>query len=130
MKILVGYEGSEACLKALNLAVTYARPFKATVLVVNSQVGGEDSPKEKIIEAQEQLSFAEALLAQNRIACETHLLVRGQLPGEDIVEFAKEQKADLIIVGLKHLSKLGKLVFGSNAAYVVLNAHSPVVTVK
>jgi nucleotide-binding universal stress UspA family protein len=68
MKILVGYEGSEVCLKALNLAAAYARPFKAKVLVVNSQVGGEDSPKEKIIEAQELLSFAEALLAKNRIA--------------------------------------------------------------
>jgi nucleotide-binding universal stress UspA family protein len=130
MKILVGYEGSEACHRALNLAMSYAKPFKASVLVVNSQVGGADSPKEAIIAAQEQLSLAEALLSENRVAGETHLLVRGQLPGEDLVEFARERQADLIIVGLKHLSKLGKLVFGSNAAYVVLNAHCPVVTVR
>ena len=130
MKIVVGYEGSKACLKALKLAATHAKAFKAALLVLNSQVGGEDSPKEKIIEAQKHLSFAEELLTKNRIACETHLLVRGNMPGEDIVEFAKEQKADQIIVGIKHLSKVGKLVFGSNAAYVVLHAHCPVVTTR
>jgi nucleotide-binding universal stress UspA family protein len=130
MKIVVGYEGSKACQKALKVAMTYAKAFQATVLVVNSQVGGDYSPKERIIAAQEQLSFAEALLTKNRVACETHLLVRGNMPGEDLVEFADEHKADLIIIGLKHVSRLGKLVFGSNAAYVVLNARTPVLTLK
>jgi nucleotide-binding universal stress UspA family protein len=37
---------------------------------------------------------------------------------------------DQIIVGIKRLSKVGKLVFGSNAAYVVLHAHCPVVTTR
>lgn len=130
MKIVVGYEGSKVCLKALKLAAAYAKAFKATVLVLNSQVGGEDSPEEKIIEAQKQLSFAEELFTKNRVACETHLLVRGNMPGEDIVEFAKERKADQIIIGIKRLSRVGKLVFGSNARYVVLNAHCPVVTTR
>ena len=130
MKIVVGYEGSKACLSALKLAVKYAKPYKAHVLVIGSLVGGEDSPQEKVIEAQKHLAFAEELLTKNRIACETHLLVRGNMPGEDIVEFAKEQNADQIIVGIKHRSKVGKLVFGSNAAYVVLHAHCPVVTTR
>jgi nucleotide-binding universal stress UspA family protein len=130
MKIVVGYDGSKACLNALKLAVKYAKPLKARVFVIASQVGGDHSPEEKIIEAQKQLSFAEELLTKNRIACETHLLVRGNMPGEDIVEFAKEQKADQIIIGIKRLSKVGKLVFGSNAAYVVLHAHCPVVTTR
>jgi len=130
MKIVVGYEGSKACRNALKLAVKHAKLFKAQVFVLNSQVGGESSPQEKIIEARQHLSFAEELLTKNRVACETHLLVRGRLPGEDIVEFAKEQKADQIIIGIKRLSKVGKLVFGSNAAHVVLNAHCPVVTTR
>ena len=130
MKIVVGYEGSKACLNALKLAATYAKMFHAHVLVVSSQVGGADSPQEKIIEARQRLASAEELLARHRVACETHLLVRGNMPGEDIVEFAKEQKADQIIIGIKRRSKVGKLVFGSNAAYVVLNAHCPVLTTR
>ena len=41
MKIVVGYEGSKACLSALKLAVKYAKPYKAHVLVIGSLVGGE-----------------------------------------------------------------------------------------
>jgi nucleotide-binding universal stress UspA family protein len=130
MKIVVGYEGSKASLNALKLAVKYAKLYKAHVFVIGSQVGGKDSPPAKIIEAQQHLASAEELLAKNRVACETHLLVRGNMPGEDIVEFAKEQKADQIIIGIKRLSRVGKLVFGSNAAYIVLHAHCPVVTTR
>jgi nucleotide-binding universal stress UspA family protein len=130
MKIVVGFEGSKACLSALKLAVKFAKLFQARVLVVGSQVGGAESPQEKIIAAQKHLSFAEELLTRHRVAHETHLLVRGNMPGEDIVEFAREQKADQIIIGIKRRSKVGKLVFGSNAAYVVLNAHCPVVTTR
>jgi len=46
------------------------------------------------------------------------------------VKHAKEQKADQIIIGIKRRSKVGKLVFGSNAAYIVLHAHCPVVTTR
>jgi nucleotide-binding universal stress UspA family protein len=57
-------------------------------------------------------------------------LIRGLSAGEDLVEFAKEQKADQIFIGVKRRSKMEKLVFGSTAQYVILNAHCPVVTVK
>ena len=35
-----------------------------------------------------------------------------------------------IIVGIVQKSKVGKLLFGSTAQYVILNASCPVVTVK
>jgi len=130
MKIVVGYDGSKVALSALKLAVVHAKAFKAAVLVVNSQIGGEDSPQEHIIEAQQQLTFAEELLTQNQIPSEIHLLVRGNLPGEDLVEFAKEKRADQIIIGIKLRSRVGKLLLGSNAQYVVLSAHCPVVTTR
>jgi nucleotide-binding universal stress UspA family protein len=50
--------------------------------------------------------------------------------GEDLVEFAEENKIDEIIVGVKRRSKVGKLLMGSTAQYVILNASCPVVTVK
>ena len=51
-------------------------------------------------------------------------------PGEDIVGFAKDNGADEIIIGVKSRSKVGKLLFGSTAQAVILQAHCPVVTVK
>jgi nucleotide-binding universal stress UspA family protein len=56
--------------------------------------------------------------------------VRGLTPGEDLVAFARETNSDEIVIGVKKQSKVGKLLFGSNAQIVILAAHCPVVTVK
>jgi nucleotide-binding universal stress UspA family protein len=64
------------------------------------------------------------------IACKTHLLIRGMSPGEDLIEFAKENKSDAVFVGVKRRSKVGKLLMGSTAQYVILQAPCPVVCVK
>lgn len=49
---------------------------------------------------------------------------------KDIVQYAKENEVDEIVVGVKRRSKVGKLVFGSNAQYVIIEAPCPVLTVK
>ena len=58
------------------------------------------------------------------------MTVRGLEPGEDLVQFAEENKIDQIIVGIRRRSKVQKLVFGSNAQYVILEAPCPVLSVK
>jgi nucleotide-binding universal stress UspA family protein len=58
------------------------------------------------------------------------LSVRGLDTGEDIVRMAVEKKAEEIVIGIQRRSKVGKLLFGSTAQYIILNAPCPVVTVK
>jgi len=50
--------------------------------------------------------------------------------GEDLVQLAEEKQIDEIIIGVRRRSKVGKLIFGSTAQYVILNAPCPVVSVK
>jgi nucleotide-binding universal stress UspA family protein len=76
------------------------------------------------------LEYAKSLFEENDIPCNTHLLIRGHTAGEDLVEFAKENQVGEIIVGVKRRSKVGKLLMGSTAQYVILQADCPVVTVK
>ena len=130
MKILVGYDGTTAAKEALNLAKNHAKTFGATVDVVTSMEKGTEDQREDIEQAERGLEWAKSLFDENNIECMTHLLIRGMAPGEDIVDFAKENQSDEIIVGVKRRSKVGKLLMGSTAQYVILQAACPVVSVK
>ena len=130
MKILVGYDGSNSAKEALDLAKNHAMAFKGEVDVITSMVKGTERERQDMDQAKRGLEYAEALFKENDISCKTHLLIRGLSSGEDMVEFAEENNIDEIIVGVKRRSKVGKLLMGSTAQYVILNAHCPVVTVK
>jgi len=130
MKILVGYDGSNSAKDALVLAKKHAKAFGAQVIVIASLTGGSVTHAVEVEHANEDLQFAQSMFEEDAIACETKLLVRGMTPGEDLVSFAKEQEVDEIIIGIKRRSKVGKLLFGSNAQYVIIKAPCPVVTVK
>ena len=130
MKILVGYDGSNSGKEALNLAKNHALAFKGEVEVITSMQKGTEKNREDMEQSKRGLEYAEALFKENNIPCKTHLLIRGLTPGEDLVEFAKENNIDEIVVGVKRRSKVEKLLMGSHAQYVILNAHCPVVTVK
>ena len=130
MKILVGYDGSNSAKDALALAKKHAIAFKAQVLVIASLTGGSVTHAVEVEHANENLEFAKNMFEEDNIPCETKLLVRGMTPGEDLVNFAKEHEIGEIIIGIKRRSKVGKLLFGSNAQYVIIKAPCPVVTVK
>jgi len=66
----------------------------------------------------------------NNTPYETHLVITHLNSGEELVEFAKQNKIDEIIIGVRQKSKVGKVLFGSTAQYVILNAPCPVVTIK
>jgi nucleotide-binding universal stress UspA family protein len=130
MKILVGFDGSKVSQEAVKLAAARAHALDTQLLLVQSMVGGPEVPKRDFENAEQELQYQKNQLKKKNIACESLLSVRGLEPGEDLVELAKEHQVDEIIVGVKRRSKVGKLVFGSTAQYVILNATCPVVTVK
>jgi nucleotide-binding universal stress UspA family protein len=130
MKILIGYDGTNSAKEALNLAKSHAKVFGASVEVVTSMQKGTESEREVIERAERGLEYAKSLFEKDDIACNTHLLIRGLSAGEDLVEFANENQIDQIVVGVKRRSKVGKLLMGSTAQYVILQAECPVVTVK
>ncbi|MDH3879382.1 MAG: universal stress protein [Desulfobacterales bacterium] len=130
MKILVGYDGTNSAKEALNLTKSHAKVFGASVEVVTSMQKGTESERKLIEQAERGLEYAKSLFEEDGIACNTHLLIRGLSAGEDLVEFANENQIDQIVVGVKRRSKVGKLLMGSTAQYVILQAECPVITVK
>ena len=130
MKILVGFDGTNMAKEAVALAEEHAHVFGATVTLAYSMVGGPDVPRRDFEIAENSLEHEKSVLIDKNIPCETVMSVRGLEAGEDLVQIADERQVDEIIIGVRRKSKVGKIIFGSTAQYVVLNASCPVVTVK
>jgi nucleotide-binding universal stress UspA family protein len=130
MRILVGYRGTDVGQDLMDIAVKHAKAFDGTILIATSLEGGEKTAGNKIADAEKNLEQAKAYFENYGVKSETHLLVRGLEAGEDIVRFAKEKEVEEIIIGVRSRSKVGKLIFGSTAQFVTLEAHCPVLTVK
>lgn len=130
MKILVGFDSSNTAKAALDLAIRQATALGAGLMVARSMVEGKDDNLHDIDAAESDLEAAKSMATDAGVTCSTHLLIRGMLPGEDLVLFAAEQRVDLLVVGIRRRSKVGKLLMGSTAQFVILNAPCPVLTVK
>jgi nucleotide-binding universal stress UspA family protein len=130
MKILVGYDGSGASQDAMSTAKKYAAALDAEVDIVTSMVKGTEGEQEEITQAERGLEYVKSLFTESNIACETHLLIRGLSPGEDLIRFAKENDVDLMVVGVKRRSKVGKMLMGSTAQFVIIKAPCPVLSIK
>jgi nucleotide-binding universal stress UspA family protein len=130
MKIMVCYRGKEVEKNLLALAVKHAKAFDGTVLLVTSMRGGEEVGLKEFTRAEGKLEKGKEFFEGHGVKAEIKLLERGLSPGEDLVKFSKESKVDGLIIGVRSRSKVGKLVFGSTAQFIILEADCPVISVK
>jgi len=130
MQILVGIDGSNTSREALKIAIKSANAFSADIIAVNSMATGTADENEEIRTAEKTLADVKTEIENGGVKCSTHLLIRGNSAGEDIVEFAEENAVDLIVIGIRRRSRVGKILMGSSAQYVILKAGCPVLTVK
>ncbi len=130
MKILVGYDRSNVAKEALELAKKHAKAFDGKVYLLTALTQGPDLKLEDIQKAEHELEKLRISFKEEGIPCETHAIVSSLTAGEDLVQFAQDNEIEEIVIGVRRRSKVGKLLFGSNAQYIILQATCPVVTVK
>ena len=131
MKILVGYDGSNQGKDALKLAQKHAKVCGAKIEVVKSisRYHPLDYNIIKVAEEELEQEIRNQLNGAHE-SYETHLLVDSRSTGQSLVRFAELEKIDETIIGARKRSKIGKLLLGSTAQYVVLHAPCPVITIK
>lgn len=130
MKILVGNKGGEADRLGLLHAKKFAKENNAFVYIMNSMEGGKSEKQSDILKAEENLDFAWRLLEKEGLEYRAFQSVVGLSAGEDIIRFAKEKNIDHIFLGIKKKSTSEKVIMGSTAKYVILNALCPVTTIR
>jgi nucleotide-binding universal stress UspA family protein len=92
--------------------------------------GGQRDELEQVLTYREEFAQLETHLQETGIAFEFVAYARGNSPAEDLVSIARDRDADLIVIGIRRRSPVGKLVLGSNAQDVLLEADCAVLAVK
>lgn len=129
MTIVVGYVPNPQGDAALVRATWEAKRDGERLIVVNASrsdpLQGDTSiaDSERLAQIRRQLDHA-------GVEYEIHQPLRGAEPAEEIVTSAENHQASLIVIGLRHRSKVGKVIFGSTAQNVLLDAQCPVLAVK
>ncbi len=128
--VVVGYVPKPEGEAALHKAIEEAKLRNAKLVVVNSHRGGSDFDADASTQAERELNSVRRVLEDSGVEFEVRQLVRGFEPAEDLLSIAEASAAELVVIGLRRRSPVGKLILGSNAQRVLLDAHCPVLAVK
>jgi nucleotide-binding universal stress UspA family protein len=128
VSIIVGYVPTAEGAAALDRAITEARRNQSRLVIINSSRG--DALVDKRYVQAEDLNAVTARLEREGVE---HLVlqpVRGNDAANEVLEAAEKYRADLIVIGLRKRTPVGKLIMGSTAQQILLEASCPVLAVK
>lgn len=137
-KILVPLDGSKNSMRGLEMAISIARQFGATItgaysinIAPHSEFRGIESSYERYDkEIKKMMEEAKTLAAQNGIVFNEKLM-RGDI-GYNIIKLAhdKKQKFSLIVMGSRGRGAIKEIFLGSVSNYVIHTSKIPVLLVK
>lgn len=130
MRIVVGFLRSPEGRAALDRAITEATLRDGELLVVHSMRGGERDELDQVLSYREEYQALEARLRTSGVKHRLIEYARGNAPAEDLLQASKEEQADMIVIGVRRRSPVGKLILGSNAQDILLHADCAVLAVK
>jgi nucleotide-binding universal stress UspA family protein len=140
-KIVVGYDGSEYALKALKKAIELARYTNGEIYIVGvikplefgvidyiTPQELEEYEKEEITKEEKFLKDAMKIVQESGLEA-NYKVLEGD-PSEEIMTYADEIQADLIVVGHRGIGGFKRLLLGSTSSKLVKYANQSVLVVK
>lgn len=128
MTIIVGYVPKPEGRAALDRAIEEATLRGQRVVVVNASRG--DAFVDAGYAGVQEIELVKSRLAESGVDHELRQVVRGHEPADEVVELAEELGAELIVIGLRRRSTVGKFLLGSTAQRILMDAPCPVLAVK
>jgi nucleotide-binding universal stress UspA family protein len=145
-KILAAVDGSKPSMDAAYYAISLSEKYNAKLSVLNvakqhsfkktfssfiaAPTYGTDDMEQRKEEMQKFLEEIGKKAEENSVEVKTQIIEGSESVIRAILEFAENEKTDLIIVGTRGSSKVKKLLVGSVAEGVVTYSHCPVLVVK
>lgn len=126
--VVAGYTPGPLGRRILSAAIAQARRRNASLLVVNVSMG-ESWVDSRLADDDDWQAVRDELRESGIPHRMSQIDSRGT-PAEEVLRAAQEEGADLIVIGLRHRTPVGKMILGSAAQQILLDAHCPVLAVK
>jgi nucleotide-binding universal stress UspA family protein len=127
MVVVIGFIPDEYGEAALAHGIAEAQRRQTGVVVVNSTKG--DALVDRRYLGEEGKVTLEQRLAESGLEHELRQTM-GRDIADEILAVAKEVSADAVVIGIRHRTPVGKLIMGSVAQRVIIDATCPVIAVK
>ncbi len=126
--IVVGYVPKPEGRAALDAAVEEARRRGEDLHVVNTSRG--DALVDPSYASPDDVAAVRSALEASGVGFTIDQRVGGRDGAEEVVDAARAHGASLVVIGLRRRTPTGKLIFGSDAQRILLDAACPVLAVK
>jgi nucleotide-binding universal stress UspA family protein len=126
--VVVGYVPSPEGEAALEQGILEARLRGTRLLVVNN-TRGDSLVDDRFVQGG-PVEALQSRLAALDVPTELRQPNEGRDVAEELDLIATEVDAELVVIGLRRRSPVGKLLLGSAASRILLTATRPVLTVK
>ncbi len=128
MNILVGYIPTPEGLAAVDYAIENAKASGSKLIVLNT--GKDGNYADPVFATAQDMDALDAELTKAGVEHEVRQPTDGRGAADSLLAVAAEIPADLIVIGVRRRTPVGKLITGSTAQAVLLGADCPVVAVK
>lgn len=128
MSIVVGYLPNDRGRAALRAALEETRFRGGPLVVVNTTRA--DRLVDPSYAQDEELVELNDLLVGSGVDYELRQFTSSEPAASDLMGVAREVGAELIVIAVRHRTAVGKLLLGSTAQTVLLDATCPVLAVK
>ena len=141
-KILVGLDGSDYSLKALEFALDLAKKYSSQLVLVHvvmRQIYAINPPEAGILagtaivrelEAEGKSILAKGVETVKAQGLPVEARLRQGVPAEELLRAAADEKADLIVLGSRGLSQVKAFLLGSVSDKVSHHAKCPTLIVR
>ncbi|HEX6231747.1 MAG TPA: universal stress protein [Jiangellaceae bacterium] len=128
MTVVAGYVPNPLGEAVLDAAIEQARFRGTNVVVVNT------TRADRLVDPRyaqgEPLELMKRRLDESGVQYAVRHFTSTDTAAEDLLQVAQEVTADLVVIGVRHRTPVGKLLLGSTAQSVLLQAQCPVLAVK
>jgi nucleotide-binding universal stress UspA family protein len=127
--VVLGYVPKPEGEAALAASISEAQLRRADLVVVNSHRAhhGDDKADDRL---RAELDEVRTRVEEAGVTVDVRHPETGLEAAEDLLAVVDEVGAELVVIGLRRRTPVGKLILGSNAQRILLDARCPVLAVK